>query len=619
MKKISLSLVIVGTLGTIFSGCGEDSNLSSNNTQSNPELKSEIINNSTVNKATRAIYRSLSSDIPTAWGFDYPIGNKGYDDTGNKISLDEHISSIGMGSNYNVARNEEYNLDKGYASENSRGGTSSTDWYNLNDVGNFLWEDDWKYTGGLHPGEDWNLPNGDAGEAVYSVADGKIVYLRTTYPNTTSYGWTIVIEHKLPDNSNIYSIYTHITSDNNTNGAITNSSNKSDFRYQVGKIVHRGDLIARIADKTSADHLHFEIRNKIDLNDLYPNDNGHGYYSHDQSIIYKKTITKENVLRAFENMREDGILDPSDFIDDHRDIYPWVGNGSIISYHGESHDSYLSGDSQYPYGITQDISRTHTQTNLNSNNIPNLFKQAGFFQWQVSTSCEKLKIDHSGLNNNVDLTIGYWGSREHDITFKNVTLPFILGEENTGYHFNNNGRDWRVVAITFNKSTINYSNTSDIPNTLSATCTNESESTFNGTKLRNQHIMIGEHQWNGNASIISRIFKDYSTNLYSGTDNWPFGAFNDVTMVHKNQYKPVVFFQWMSSDICSELEIDVALDSSEKQVTLGIKNWADNTYSNQKVTLPYTVKSERLWSVIKVAFDEPVSKDARVTARCKEL
>ena len=130
--------------------------------------------------------------------------------------------------------------------------------------------------------------------------------------------------------------------------------------------------------------------------------------------------------------------------------------------------------------------------------------------------------------------------------------------------------------------------------------------------------MIGEHQWNGNASIISRIFKASKDDRYSGTDDWPFGVFQDVTMVHKNQYKPVVFFQWMSSDICKELEINANLPSDEKLVTLGVKNWSSNTYNNKKVNLPYTIKREKLWSVIKVAFDKPVSKDARVEAYCKD-
>ena len=68
---------------------------------------------------------------------------------------------------------------------------------------------------------------------------------------------------------------------------------------------------------------------------------------------------------------------------------------------------------------------------------------------------------------------------------------------------------------------------------------------------------------------------------------------------------------------CTAIEIDADLPINEKHVTLGIKNWASNTYKNKKVTLPYTIKKERLWSVIKVAFDKPVSKDARVNAICK--
>jgi len=607
----------IASMVIVLTGCGSDENSSVYNNsymEQSSELKSlSSLTNITQNIQTKKLNRSIAQyNIPIAWGFDYPIGNKGYDSIGNKIPIDEHISG---GLNYNQNRNEEYNLGNNIYENNNRSGSSSTTWYNISDVGNFV---SVKYTKGLHPGEDWNFKKAgdDAGKPVYAVANGIIKEISKVYSsNENKAGWKIIIEHILPDNSKVYSIYLHVTSANKTDGSIVD--NKDDFTFKKDDIVYKGDIIARLATDMIylPEHLHFEIRNKFTSGkELYKNANSNGYYTYDKK---KHTnLTKEQVKKTFKLMKKDGILDPSDFIDDHRDMYPWIGNGSVISYHGENHNpNYF--DTQYPFGITKDITRTHSQLN----NLPNLFKQAGFFQWQVSTNCKNLKIDHSGINNNVDITIGNWNNRTNDITFKNVQLPFILGENNIGNELPNGY--WKVIAVTFNNSTVNISsNNNDVYNTLSATCTDEPSTPLNSftssAMLRNQHIMIGEHQWNGNASIISRIFKSSKYDRNSGTDDWPYGIFQDVTMVHKNQYKPVVFFQWMSSDICKELEIDADLPNDEKYVTLGIKNWASNTYENKKVTLPYTIKKERLWSVIKVAFDKPVSKDARVNAYCKD-
>ena len=151
---------------------------------------------------------------------------------------------------------------------------------------------------------------------------------------------------------------------------------------------------------------------------------------------------------------------------------------------------------------------------------------------------------------------------------KMFNYHLFLGKNNLGNELPNGY--WKVIAVTFNNSTVNSSSYNDVYHTLSATCTDEPSTPLNSSissnMLRNQHIMIGEHQWNGNGSIISRIFKD--SEKYSGSDDWPYGVFQDVTMVHKNQYKPVVFFQWMSSDnVCNALEIDADLPIKEKQVT----------------------------------------------------
>lgn len=517
---------------------------------------------------------ALAVETPIAWGFDYPIGNKGYSNN-NQIRINEYLKP------YNKSNNEEYNLGKNIATNNNRYGTNpGNDWYNANDVGNFFGGTGGK---GVHPGEDWNYrvtnanlrsdnPDGTpisadgSGSNVYAIADGVIAEISSVSSSYDNRGWKIIIRHKLPDGTFVYSIYLHITSSDNNDGRITRD--KDDFTFQKDDIVKKGDIIGKIASNLTSglpSHLHFAIRDKFTSGkDLYHNANKNGYYTHDKML--HKSMTKAQIIKAFSIMKDDGIFDPSDFIDDHRNIYMWIGNGSIISYHGENanqHSIYdIALDNQYPYGINKDLTKTHTKID----NVERLSKQVGFFQWQPNVNCENIKISHTGINNNVDITIGDWGTRNGDKTYKNVTLPFILGENN----FKNNGTDWKVIAVAFKNLTA-Y-NSSDEKNDLKATCTTEPITSI-VSPVTSQKIMIGEHQWNGTASIISRIFKSSYQNYFdngryqSYADNWAFGVFHDVTVVHKNQYKPVVFFQWMSSDVCKELVIDSTLNSTEKHVT----------------------------------------------------
>jgi len=545
-----------------------------------------------------------------AYKFDYPVGNRGYDTLGTKIPLNERISSVGMGSNYNANRNEEYNFNKGYAANNSRAGNGSgSNWFVISDVGNFVNLD---FTKGLHSGEDWNYGSAgdDAGQPIYAIADGVIKEISKVYSDEDKAGWQIIIKHKLPDFSYVYSVCLHVTSANETNGDIV--SNESDFTVEEDTRVSRGDMIARLATDMDyfGEHLHFEIRNNNYTGSLYPNDNGNGYYT-DTVGVKRESLTKTQVSTAFDLMRKDGILDPSDFIDDHRDIWFWTGNGSIISHHAENPDNTYGGsraninDSEYPYGITRDVTATHIKTQ----------KPTGFFQWQIGNDCDRLKIDYTPYSNEVaSITIGTWGTRQNDVTFENVTLPFVLGKDNTNFNFNYDGTGWYVVSVSL-RDGVGESNR------ISATCTDEPATNYSDEVIKGQSVIIDGYKWNGNASIISRIYEGSASINYSTAPfgDWPFGAFKDVTMVHKSQYKPIVFFQWMSSDICQSITLDAPdLSSTEKRVKLGAKSWSNENYSENIVTLPTTINSEgRLWNVIRIAFENPVSKDARVNATCE--
>lgn len=238
-------------------------------------------------------------------GFDYPIGNRGVDADGKPISFNEQL-----------AEELNHSYSQGWVSDNhGRYAAGGSGWRNVQDVGSF-----YSQFGGVHPGEDWNLGSGsdDAGEQVFAVANGTVTHLQSTYRSGyQTGGYTLVIEHTLADETKVYSVYTHITAHSQEDGTL--SENTAEFAIQVGDIVTRGQAIARLAKGMTAlsPHLHFELRNKAPGDDLYPHDNGKGYYSHDKGE--HSSLTAEQINSAFKVMQEDeGLLDPSDFIDFHR-------------------------------------------------------------------------------------------------------------------------------------------------------------------------------------------------------------------------------------------------------------------------------------------------------------
>jgi murein DD-endopeptidase MepM/ murein hydrolase activator NlpD len=188
----------------------------------------------------------------------------------------------------------------------------------VQDVGSYYAE-----FGGLHGGEDWNKGSGsaDVGEQVKAVANGQVIDIRPAgasgIPSTS--GYALVIRHWLLDGESVDSLYVHIAPDQH--GGSFNSSgvvgDKSNFTFQIGTPVTKGSVIGVIgAVSAFSPHLHFEVRNKaINIaGSLWANDTGNGYYGPGSGT----SITAEQVQAAFLLMQKDGIIDPSDFIDDHR-------------------------------------------------------------------------------------------------------------------------------------------------------------------------------------------------------------------------------------------------------------------------------------------------------------
>jgi Tol biopolymer transport system component len=184
------------------------------------------------------------------------------------------------------------------------------------------------FGGKYHLGEDWNKGAGedDANESVHSIASGEVRYSKDS---GQAWGRVVIIQHKLPDNSYIYSMYGHL----NSKDAIIE-----------GSFVNIGDIIGTIRPgvnkpfKMSA-HLHFEIRTDSNPDKLKP---GLGY-----SVKPKPS----------------GWVDPSEFIDSHRQIIsPPAAVTSSISQksHNLATISWTKNNSQHflSYKIYKLISKT---------------------------------------------------------------------------------------------------------------------------------------------------------------------------------------------------------------------------------------------------------------------
>ena len=254
--------------------------------------------------------------------FAYPFGDQGFKSDGTVYTVFEDITPE---TNETYTDIIEENLSDNY----TRSASDTSGWYNIQDVGSFYPKNKCSTCGGLHPGEDWNLGSGnnDAGEPVYSVGDGKVVKVKSTYSALNKGAWTIVVKHLHPSEGEIFSVYTHLTSSNAPNHTIAGDT--SDLDVKLGDIVKMGDKLGVLAQGNESPytphmesiptaHLHFELRDSIDLDNLYPQDNteGGGYYSHDRGLYNSLTVAQ--ISQAMEVMHDDHFIDPSDFIDKHR-------------------------------------------------------------------------------------------------------------------------------------------------------------------------------------------------------------------------------------------------------------------------------------------------------------
>ncbi len=260
---------------------------------------------------THTVYLSVETvGIPLATKFQYPFGDR------------TPVAEFPDGTANE--RNDLYPDNPGGDIYGRADHYKTSGWFNYQDVGSH-----YPAMGGIHPGEDWNKAGGDVGEPIYPVAVGRIVQIAPTSGqgvNPSAQGWRIVIEHTLAgelrrpgDSLRYYSIYAHLTADQS--GSVSQTA--MDFPSQVGQVVSMEQPIGWIANIASP-HLHLEMRRKVrEINQtspVWPNTSG-GYYSNAQGTALSSMNT-EQVAEAFNLMQAEGIIDPSDFIDDHLEPAP---------------------------------------------------------------------------------------------------------------------------------------------------------------------------------------------------------------------------------------------------------------------------------------------------------
>lgn len=245
--------------------------------------------------------------VSYADGFDYPVG----EGTTTKSPILEGIAP---------ERNDWYPSNPGATPRSRVGWSGGGGWYNAQDVGSYLYLKSKIIFDGIHPGEDWNRSS-DVGDEIKCVANGKIVRIKSVTATGNSLGWVIIVKHWLPDDNIYYSLYVHAAPPSldgvaNDKGTIPTNVNK--FVVGEGSVVAKGQVIARLGKLVGlSPHLHFEMRDSAfnPSGSTYPNAPGDGYYGSGGGAM-----TKTQMTSAFTLMRQDGIIDPSDFIDDHRTL-----------------------------------------------------------------------------------------------------------------------------------------------------------------------------------------------------------------------------------------------------------------------------------------------------------
>lgn len=385
----------------------------------------------------------IQPEVNVTDGYDYPIGDRGRAD-GMPYQFNEQLSpslnnayTFGEGVSDNHVRDNEY--------------PDSSKWFNIQDVGSFL-----DFRQGLHSGEDWNIKSGndDAGQPVYAIANGKVIRVSQTYQSSIDTGgWTIVLEHVNPDNTRVYSIYSHVTSIDQTEGTLVRTA--AELGIVKGQLVERGEMIARLSkDISFPSHLHFEVRT------LPPAENGslwsgayQGYFTPTGQAY--PAMTAAEVSETFALMQNNyGIVDGSDYIDFRR-----AGINARASFVtaakpivGEVSEITLTG-TDLPLDVTLDLEsggNCGLEYNLTETTVSTVceFTEKGSHRVVVKTEKDGVFIPGS-RNLTVEVTDGSpaigTGAEITEVNLNELPGHILV------LSASNNGTDY-TIAIQFNKT-----------------------------------------------------------------------------------------------------------------------------------------------------------------------
>ena len=263
--------------------------------------------------------------------------------------------------------------------------------------------------------------------------------------------------------------------------------------------------------------------------------------------------------------------------------YSWNGNGSLISY---------SSGEKTGYGFTIDEAAIHPTSQDNP---------IVFFQWEIDKrDGTRLKIDAETMET-ATITYGPWNNRAHDITFEDVSLPFVLDPETVG--FSDGDQEYHVVAVAF----------SDKPasrESVVAEVTTEAGTAATGVAAAG--FVVDGGVWSGTGSLIdasSGTQEGYGLNLDEGL------------IVPSAAGHPQVFFQW-ELDPSSGEKLQLSADGMTADVTYGIWNDRSTDVTHSDVSMPFTIDpaadglsvASGEYYVIKVAFTESPPTDVPVMA-----
>ena len=124
----------------------------------------------------------------------------------------------------------------------------------------------------IHTGEDWYRLDGanTAGTPVYAIADG-VVALQS--PGISYPGNVVMIRHRLPDGSDIYSMYGHVTNVSVVQGQQVR------LGQQIATVIYQRYTGRTPGEHPSYDsHMHFELRHFLNGTNIYvPGTNAYNY------------------------------------------------------------------------------------------------------------------------------------------------------------------------------------------------------------------------------------------------------------------------------------------------------------------------------------------------------